>query len=36
MFGSEVRWGTRINNDGALDDDIRFRFTAKYSFGTEL
>ena len=36
MFGGELLWGKRTNNDGASDDDVRFQFTAKYSFGTKL
>jgi hypothetical protein len=36
MFGAELLWGKRTNNDGASDDDVRFQFTAKYSFGTQL
>jgi hypothetical protein len=33
MFGAELMWGQRENNDGASEDDVRFQFTAKYSFG---
>lgn len=33
MFGGEVLWGKRTENDGASDDDVRFQFTAKYNFG---
>ena len=36
MFGAELLWGKRTNNDGASDDDVRFQFTAKYSFGIKL
>jgi hypothetical protein len=36
MFGAELLWGKRTNNDDASDDDVRFQFTAKYSFGTKL
>jgi hypothetical protein len=36
MFGAEVLWGKRTNNDGVSDDDVRFQFTAKYTFGTKL
>jgi len=36
MFGAELLWGKRTNNDSASDDDVRFQFTAKYSFGTKL
>ena len=36
MFGAELMWGQRENNDGASEDDVRFQFTAKYSFGFKL
>lgn len=36
MFGGELMWGERKENGGASDDDVRFQFTAKYSFGTKL
>jgi len=36
MFGGEFLYGRRTNNDGADGDDMRFQFTAKYSFGTKL
>ena len=36
MFGAELLWGKKTTNDGASDDDVRFQFTAKYSFGTKL
>ena len=36
MFGAEVLWGKRSNNDGASDDDVRVQFTAKFTFGTRL
>jgi hypothetical protein len=36
MFGAELMWGERTNNDGASEDNVRFQFTAKYSFGTKL
>ena len=36
MFGAELLWGKLTNNDGAADDDVRFQFTARYSFGTRL
>ena len=32
MFGAELMWGQRENNDGASESDVRFQFTAKYSF----
>ncbi|HEX5649722.1 MAG TPA: DcaP family trimeric outer membrane transporter [Steroidobacteraceae bacterium] len=36
MFGAEVLWGKKTTNGGASDDDVRFQFTAKYTFGTKL
>jgi hypothetical protein len=36
MFGVELMWGELTNNDGASEDDMRFQFTAKYSFGATL
>jgi hypothetical protein len=36
MFGAELMWGERTNNDGASEDNVRFQFSAKYSFGTKL
>jgi hypothetical protein len=36
MFGAELLWGKRTNNDGSNDDDVRFQFTAKYTFGTKF
>jgi hypothetical protein len=36
MIGAELMWGERENNDGASEDDVRFQFTAKYSFGIKL
>jgi hypothetical protein len=36
MFGGELMWGKRTNNDGASDDDVRFQFSAKYSFGVSF
>ena len=36
MFGAEVLWGKKTTNDGSSDDDVRFQFTAKYTFGTKL
>jgi hypothetical protein len=33
MFGAELMWGQRENNDGASEDNVRFQFTAKYNFG---
>jgi hypothetical protein len=36
MIGGELMWGERTNNDGASEDDVRFQFTVKYNFGTEL
>jgi hypothetical protein len=36
MIGGELMWGERENNDGASEDDVRFQFTVKYSFGITL
>ena len=36
MFGAELMWGQRENNDGASEDDVRFQFTAKYNFGIKF
>jgi hypothetical protein len=36
MVGGELLYGRRTNNDGADGDDMRFQFTVKYSFGTQL
>jgi hypothetical protein len=33
LVGGELMWGERENNDGASDDDVRFQFSVKYSFG---
>ncbi len=33
MFGAELMWGQRENNDGASEDGMRLQFTAKYNFG---
>ena len=33
MWGGEIQWGDRENNsDGFTSDDVRFQFSAKYSF----
>jgi hypothetical protein len=36
LFGAELLWGKLTTNDGANDDDVRFQFTARYTFGTRL
>ena len=36
LFGAEVLWGRRTDNDGASDDDTRLQFTVKFTFGTRL
>jgi hypothetical protein len=36
MIGGELLWGERENNDGASEDDVRFQFSVKYSFGIKL
>jgi hypothetical protein len=34
LFGVEVLWGKRTDNNGANGDDIRTQVTAKYSFSS--
>ena len=34
MFGIELLWGKREDNNGASGDDIRTQFSAKYSFSS--
>ena len=36
MFGAELLWGKKTVNAGSSDVDVRFQFSAKYSFGTKL
>jgi hypothetical protein len=36
MMGAELMWGELTNNGGASEDDFRFQFTVKYSFGIKL
>ena len=36
MVGAELMWGERTNNDDRSEDDVRFQFTVKYSFGITL
>jgi hypothetical protein len=36
MFGAEVMWGQRTNNDGVSGHDWRFQFSAKYDFGIKF
>jgi hypothetical protein len=36
MMGAELMWGERTNNDDASEDDVRFQFSVKYSFGITL
>jgi hypothetical protein len=36
MIGGELLWGKRTDNDGATGDDLRFQFSAKYSFGANI
>ena len=33
LFGGEFMWGQREDNDGETGDDVRFQFSAKYSWG---
>jgi hypothetical protein len=36
MMGGELLWGQRTDNDGTSGDDLRFQFSIRYSFGTEI
>ena len=36
LIGGEVLWGDLKNNNGLSGNDIRFQFTVKYNFGTQL
>jgi hypothetical protein len=36
MFGIEMLWGKRTNNNGDSGDDLRFQVSAKYTFGIDL
>jgi hypothetical protein len=36
MMGGEVQWGDRENKNGFTSDDLRFQFSAKYSFSTTV
>jgi hypothetical protein len=36
MVGAELLWGQRTDNDGRSGDDVRFQFSVKYSFGTQI
>jgi hypothetical protein len=36
MIGGELMWGQRTNLDDESDDDVRFQFSVKYSFGIKL
>jgi hypothetical protein len=36
MFGAEIMWGQRMNNDGVSGHDWRFQFSAKYDFGIKF
>lgn len=36
LMGGELLWGQRTDNDGQSGDDVRFQFSIKYSFGTEI
>jgi len=34
MFGPELQWGKRENQNGFTSDDVRLQFTVKYNFAT--
>jgi len=34
MFGPELQWGKRENQNGFTSDDVRIQFTVKYNFAT--
>jgi Fe-S-cluster formation regulator IscX/YfhJ len=36
LIGAELMWGRRTNNNGDTGNDVRFQFSAKYSFDREL
>jgi hypothetical protein len=36
MLGGELMWGERENDDGTSDDNVRFQFSVKYSFGYDF
>jgi hypothetical protein len=36
MVGGELLWGQRTDNDRQSGNDIRFQFSLKYSFGTQI
>jgi hypothetical protein len=36
MFGLELLWGRRTDNQGLTGDDVRVQFSAKYDFGVKL
>ena len=36
MMGGELLWGQRTDNDNETGDDVRFQFSIRYSFGTEI
>jgi hypothetical protein len=36
MFGAELMWGRRMNNDGVTGHDYRLQVSAKYNFGIKF
>ena len=36
MVGGELLWGQRTDNDRQSGNDIRFQFSVRYSFGTQI
>ncbi len=36
MFGAELMWGRRMDNDGVTGHDYRLQVSAKYNFGVKL
>ena len=36
LFGGELMWGQRTENDDTSGEDVRVQFSAKYSFGIQL
>jgi len=34
MFGPELQWGKRENQNGFTSDDVRIQFSVKYNFAT--
>jgi hypothetical protein len=36
MFGPEIQWGKRENQNGFTSDDLRIQFSVKYNFATTI